>query len=189
MEISQTKLSDVLLITPRRFGDSRGFFTETWNQRALKNEGLDFDFVQDNHSFSAEKGTVRGLHYQSPPSAQDKLVRVMRGAIIDVAVDVRKGSPTYGKWVAEELSAENGRQLLVPKGFLHGFATLTDATDVAYKCTDFYAPDCDGGIRFDDPDLGIDWGIGDLEAVLSDKDAAAPAFKDFESPFVYEVSA
>jgi len=189
MEISQTNLSDVLLITPRRFGDSRGFFTETWNQRALKNEGLDFDFVQDNHSFSAEKGTVRGLHYQSPPSAQDKLVRVMRGAIIDVAVDVRKGSPTYGKWVAEELSAENGRQLLVPKGFLHGFATLTDATDVAYKCTDFYAPDCDGGIRFDDPDLGIDWGIGDLEAVLSDKDAAAPAFKDFESPFVYEVSA
>lgn len=189
MEITRTTLSGVLLITPRRFGDNRGFFSETWNQRSLEAEGIHLDFVQDNHSFSADKGTVRGLHYQAPPSAQDKLVRVMRGAIMDVAVDVRKGSPTYGTWVAQELSAENGRQLLIPKGFLHGFATLTDNVDVAYKCTDFYAPDCDGGIRFDDPELGINWGIDNEAAVLSDKDAAAPAFKDFESPFVYEVTA
>jgi len=180
MDISQTALSGVLIITPRRFGDHRGFFSETWSKSALTEAGVDLDFVQDNHSFSADKGTVRGLHYQSPPSAQDKLVRCLRGSIMDVAVDVRKGSPTFGKWVAEELSAENGRQLLVPKGFLHGFATLVGDVDVAYKCTDYYAPDCDGAVRFDDPDLDIDWGIPADQAVLSDKDAAAPAFKDWQ---------
>ncbi len=183
MDVSETSLSGVVVITPRRFGDHRGFFSETWNRRALAEAGIDLDFVQDNHSFSADKGTVRGLHYQAPPSAQDKLVRVLRGAIMDIAVDVRKSSPTYGQWVGAELSAENGKQLLVPKGFLHGFATLTPDVDVAYKCTDFYDAATDGAVRFDDPDLDIDWGIAPGEAVLSDKDAAAAAFKDFESPF------
>ena len=188
MEVSQTALPDVFLITPRRFGDNRGYFSETWSKRAFEDAGIDLEFVQDNHSYSAEAGTVRGLHYQSPPSAQDKLVRVGRGAVMDVAVDVRQGSPTFGQWVAEELSAENGKQLLVPKGFLHGFATLCDDVDVFYKCTDFYAPDCDGGIRFDDPDLAIDWGINPKSAILSDKDAAAPGFADFVSPFIYSAS-
>lgn len=189
MDISQTALEGVLIITPRRFGDHRGFFSETWNAAALNEAGIKLDFVQDNQSFSADKGTVRGLHYQSPPSAQDKLVRCLRGVIMDVAVDVRRGSPTFGKWVGEELSAENGRQLLIPKGFLHGFATLTPDVDVAYKCTDYYSPDCDGSVRFDDPDIGIDWGISNADAILSDKDAAAPAFKDFDTPFAYEVTA
>ena len=175
-----------MVIIPRRFGDHRGFFSETWNKAALAEAGIDLDFVQDNHSFSADKGTVRGLHFQAPPSAQDKLVRCLRGAIMDIAVDVRRGSPTYGQWVGEELTGENGRQLLVPKGFLHGFATLTPDVDVAYKCTDFYAADCDGAVRFDDPDLGIDWGIANGDAILSDKDAAAGTFADFETPFVYE---
>ena len=181
--ITETALPGVLRIAPRRFGDDRGWFSETWNSRALAEAGVEMDFVQDNQSFSAIKGTVRGLHYQAPPHAQDKLVRCLRGAIMDVAVDVRVGSPTYGQWVAEELTAENGHQLLVPKGFLHGFATLTVDAEVAYKCTDYYAPEADGAVRFDDPDLGIDWGI-DVEATLSDKDAAAPLFRDWESPFV-----
>ena len=186
MDVTPTSLPGVLVITPKRFGDHRGFFSETWNKRSLADAGVDLDFVQDNHSFSADKGTVRGLHFQAPPSAQDKLVRVLRGAIMDIAVDVRRGSPTYGQWIGVELTGENGKQLLVPKGFLHGFATLTPDVDVAYKCTDFYDAATDGAVRFDDPDLGIDWGIANSEAVLSDKDAAAPLFKDFESPFEYD---
>ena len=186
MDIISSELPDVLILTPKRFGDHRGFFSETWNRKTLAEAGIDLDFVQDNHSFSADKGTVRGLHFQSPPHAQDKLVRVLRGAIMDVAVDVRKGSPGFGQWVGVELSAENGRQLLIPKGFLHGFATLTPDVDVAYKCTDYYAPDCDGSVRFDDADLGIDWGVENADAVLSDKDAAAPVFADFDSPFDYK---
>lgn len=186
MDITQTDLEGVVVITPRRFGDHRGFFSETWNARALAEAGFDLTFVQDNHSFSADRGTVRGLHFQSPPSAQDKLVRVVRGAVMDIAVDVRRGSPGYGQWVGVELTAENGKQLLVPKGFLHGFATLTPDVDVLYKCTDFYAPDCDGSVRFDDPDLGIDWGIDPKSATLSDKDAAAQSFADFDTPFTYE---
>ncbi|MEO1495511.1 MAG: dTDP-4-dehydrorhamnose 3,5-epimerase, partial [Pseudomonadota bacterium] len=147
--------------------------------------GIDLDFVQDNHSVSAEVGTLRGLHYQSPPHAQDKLVRCGQGALFDVAVDIRRGSPTYGHWTGVELTAENGKQLLVPKGFLHGFATLEPDTEVLYKCTDFYAPESDGAVRFDDPDLGIDWGIDTAAAVLSDKDAAAPLFAAFDSPFTH----
>jgi dTDP-4-dehydrorhamnose 3,5-epimerase len=137
--------------------------------------------VQDNHSFSAEVGTLRGLHYQRPPRAQDKLVRCTRGAIFDVAVDFRAGSATYGKWVGVDLTAENGRQLLVPKGFLHGFVTRVADTEVQYKCTDVYAPDCDGAVRWDDPDIGIDWGVS--APVLSVKDAAAPLLRDVTSPF------
>lgn len=185
LEIVPTRIPEVVRIEPRRFQDNRGFFTETWNGKRMAEAGHAYDFVQDNHSHSVEAGTVRGLHYQSPPMAQAKLVRVAAGAILDVAVDVRRGSPTYGQWVAEELSAENGRQLLVPEGFLHGFVTLAPHTDVIYKVNAFYAPECDGAVRFDDPDIGVDWGLAAGEAVLSDKDAAAPAFRDFETPFLY----
>ncbi len=183
MQIEETALSGVVILTPRRFGDDRGFFSETWNARAMKDAGLDLDFVQDNHAWTRDAGTVRGLHFQAPPHAQDKLLRVVRGRIMDVAVDARAGSPTYGQWVGVELSAENGRQLLVPKGFLHGYATLSPDCDVLYKCTDFYAPQTEGSVRFDDPDLGIDWGIDPARAILSDKDAAAGRFADFQTPF------
>ncbi len=189
MQIDDTALPGVKLLTPRRFGDARGWFMESWNREALRARGVDLDFVQDNHSLSAQTGTVRGLHYQRPPHAQAKLVRVVAGAIIDVAVDVRRGSPTYGKWVAEELSAENGRQLLVPVGFLHGFVTRAPGTEVVYKCTDVYAPDCDGAVAWDDPDLAIDWGIDAGAAVLSDKDRAAPRLAGWESPFAWEGAA
>ncbi len=186
MDVRETALPGVLLLEPRRFGDGRGWFTESWSARTMAANGLEFDWVQDNHSHSAEAGTVRGLHYQSPPMAQTKLVRVARGAVLDVAVDVRKGSPTYGQWIAEELSEKNGRQLLVPKGFLHGFATLTSGTDVLYKVDAFYSGEHDGAVRFDDPDLGVDWGIDPKRAVLSEKDANAPRLVDWESPFVWE---
>ncbi len=186
MKITETALPGVLILEPRRFGDDRGWFTESWNRETLKQHGIDIDFVQDNHSYSAAPGTVRGLHYQAPPRAQDKLVRVGRGRVLDVAVDGRRGSPRYGPWVGVELSAENGRQLLVPKGFLHGFATLTPDVELLYKCSDGYAPDCDGAVAWDDPDLGIDWGIGAGNATLSDKDRAAPRFADWHSPFSYQ---
>ena len=186
--IEKSKIPNVLLITPPRHGDSRGFFSETWNAQLLGDRGINIDFVQDNQSLSREVGTVRGLHFQSPPHAQDKLVRCGRGRLLDVAVDIRKGSPSYGEWVAVELSAENGKQLLIPKGFLHGFVTLEPDTEILYKCSDYYAPECDGAIRFDDPDIGIDWGFSPDEAVLSEKDAAAPLLKDFDSPFTYEVT-
>lgn len=182
MQIEPTTLSDVLILTPRRFGDARGWFSETWNDSRLREAGLNLPFVQDNHSYSARKGTLRGLHYQSPPRAQDKLVRCSRGAILDVAVDARQGSPTYGAWAKVELSAENGRQLLVPKGFLHGFLTLTDDCEVQYKCTDIYSPENDGAVRWDS--VGVDWGAAH-DPVLSDKDLAAPAFADWKSPFTY----
>lgn len=182
MLIEQTDLPGVLILTPQRFGDARGWFMETWNAERMAEAGLDLAFVQDNHSFSAQMGTLRGLHYQSPPRAQDKLVRCTRGAIRDVAVDIRKGSPTYGRWVRVDLTAENGRQLLVPKGFLHGFLTLAPDTEVQYKCTDTYAPSHDGAVRWDT--VGIDWG-DDVAPILSAKDAAAPAMADWQSPFVW----
>jgi dTDP-4-dehydrorhamnose 3,5-epimerase len=183
MDITKTALESVLVLTPRRFSDDRGFFSETWNRKLLETAGIALDFVQDNHSRSVSAGTIRGLHYQRPPHAQDKLVRVLRGRILDVAVDVRRNSPDFGRWVSVELSAENGKQLLVPKGFLHGFATLEADCEVAYKVTDYYAADCDGSIRFDDPDLAIDWQLGPLMPVLSSKDVKAPSFAAFESPF------
>ncbi len=181
MQIDQTTLTDVLILTPRRFGDARGWFAETWNAARMAEAGLDLPWVQDNHSFSAAKGTLRGLHFQSPPRAQDKLVRCSRGAILDVAVDIRTGSPNYAQWVGVELSAENGRQLLVPKGFLHGFVTLTDDAEVQYKCTDLYSPENDGAVRWDDPAIGIDWGT--TAPILSDKDAKAPLLTTIGSPF------
>ena len=181
MQIEPTRIPDVLILTPRRFGDARGWFMETWNATRMAEAGLDLPWVQDNQSFSAAKGTLRGLHFQSPPRAQDKLVRCSRGAILDVAVDIRTGSPTYAKWVGVELSAENARQLLVPKGFLHGFVTLTADTEVQYKCTDTYSPDNDGAVRWDDPAIGVDWGTS--APILSDKDAKAPMLADIGTPF------
>lgn len=183
MQVEDTALAGVKLLTPQRFGDARGFFSESWNRQTLAGHGITLDFVQDNHSLSGTVGTVRGLHFQAPPHAQDKLVRCGQGALLDVAVDIRKGSPSYGHWIAEELSAANGRQLLIPAGFLHGFVTRAPDTEVLYKCTDYYAPDCDGAVRWDS--CGIDWGLSG-DPVLSDKDTAAPALADFDSPFVWE---
>ncbi|MFO1176139.1 MAG: dTDP-4-dehydrorhamnose 3,5-epimerase [Paracoccaceae bacterium] len=184
MQIDTTPLSGVLILTPRRFSDARGWFSEVWNRQTLAAQGITQDFVQDNHSYSRDAGTVRGLHFQSPPHAQAKLVRCGRGRVFDVTVDIRKGSPTYGKWFGIELSAENGRQLLIPTGFLHGFATREPDSELLYKCSDIYAPDCDGAVRFDS--LGIDWGLDPTTAILSDKDAKAPLFRDFTSPFTDE---
>jgi len=182
MQIEETPLSGVVILTPARFGDARGWFSETWNADRMRAAGLDIAWVQDNHSFSAQVGTLRGLHFQSPPRAQDKLVRCSRGAIFDVAVDARRGSPTYGQWFGVELTAENGKQLLVPKGFLHGFVTRSPDVEVQYKCSDTYAPDCDGSVLWSS--VGIDWGlVGD--PVLSAKDQAAIPFDRFESPFTY----
>jgi dTDP-4-dehydrorhamnose 3,5-epimerase len=186
MQIEPTSLADVVFLTPRRFGDARGWFSETWNAARMAEAGLDLPWVQDNHSYSAAKGTLRGLHFQSPPRAQDKLVRCSRGAILDVAVDIRTGSPAYAQWVGVELSAENRRQLLVPKGFLHGFLTLTDDVEVQYKCTDLYSPDHDGAVRWDDPAIGIDWGVS--APTLSDKDARAPLLADIANPFRWSAS-
>ena len=183
MQIEETGLPGLKVLTPARFGDSRGFFSESWNRRRMAEQGLDLDFVQDNHSLSRAPGTLRGLHFQSPPAAQDKLVRCGQGALFDVAVDIRKGSPSYGAWFGIELSAENGKQLLVPKGFLHGFVTRVPDTEVIYKCTDYYAPECDGAVAWDS--CGIDWEF-DGTPVLSEKDAAAPTLADFDSPFVWE---
>ena len=186
MDITETSLPGVLILTPTRHGDVRGFFSESWNRETLRAHGIDLDFVQDNHSLSAEVGTVRGLHFQAPPRAQDKLVRCGRGCLFDVAVDIRVGSPTYGQWAGVELSFENGKQLLVPKGFAHGFVTRAPDTEILYKCTDGYAPETEGAIHFADSDLGIDWGIEPGDAILSSKDKDAPGFAEFESPFTWD---
>ena len=183
MQVEKTKLDGVMLLTPQRFGDARGFFCESWNRKRMAEAGLDLDFVQDNHSLSREVNTLRGLHFQRPPHAQAKLVRCGRGRLYDVAVDIRKGSPTYGHWTGVELSAENGKQLLVPEGFLHGFITREPGTEICYKCTDYYAPEADGAVRWDS--CGIDWAASG-EVLLSEKDAGAPALADFDSPFVWD---
>jgi dTDP-4-dehydrorhamnose 3,5-epimerase len=183
MQIERLAIPDVLIFTPKVFRDSRGFFMETYNRHALSAAGLELDFVQDNHSLSHEKGVVRGLHFQTPPRAQDKLVRVTRGAIFDVAVDLRRSSPTYGQHVSAVISAENARQILVPKGFAHGFCTLEPDTEVLYKVTDTYAPDCDRGLIWNDPDLGIEWPVTAAAAILSDKDRKHPRLKDYATPF------
>jgi dTDP-4-dehydrorhamnose 3,5-epimerase len=175
------------LIVPKRFGDARGWFTEVYSEPAFIARGIDCRFVQDNHSLSVPRYTLRGLHFQTPPHGQDKLVRCIRGRIFDVAVDVRAGSPTYGKWVGAELTAENGHQLFVPIGYAHGFLTLEDDCEVSYKCSDFYAPQCDGGIRWDDPAIGIDWPMpAGTVPELSTKDAALPLLNEFASPFPYD---
>jgi dTDP-4-dehydrorhamnose 3,5-epimerase len=183
--ILETSLQGVILITPPRFGDHRGFFSESWNRSKLEAEGLKLpEFVQDNHSLSREVGTVRGLHFQSPPHAQGKLVRCGRGSIFDVAVDARKDSDTYGQWVGEELSFENGKQLWVPAGFLHGFMTLEADSEIIYKCTDHYAPECDGAVKWDS--CGIEWPLDGITPAISDKDEKAQTFADFVTPFTKE---
>jgi len=187
LDIQKTALPGVLILTPARHGDARGFFSESWNRQRMSDAGIEIDFVQDNHSLSAQVGTVRGLHFQAPPHAQDKLVRCGKGALYDVAVDIRRGSPTYGNWIGVELSFENGKQLLVPAGFLHGFVTRAPDTEIVYKCSDYYSPECDGAVHWDS--CGVDWGISPDEALLSDKDAKAPALADFETPFVWEGAA
>lgn len=189
MQIAQTALPGVMILTPVRHGDDRGFFSESWNKARLAEHGITVEFVQDNHSLSRDVGTVRGLHFQTPPHAQVKLVRCGRGAFLDVAVDIRRGSATFGKWVDVELTAENGRQLLVPEGFAHGFVTRAPDTEIVYKCSDYYAPECDRALMFDDPALGIDWGVTRQNAILSSKDAAAPALADLDNPFVWEEGA
>jgi dTDP-4-dehydrorhamnose 3,5-epimerase len=185
MQVRSTRLPEVKVLTPRRHGDARGYFSETWSARAMAAAGLDFDFVQDNESLSARRGTLRGLHYQAPPFAQTKLVRASRGAVLDVAVDVRRGSPTFGEWVAEELSVENGAELLVPRGFLHGFLTLTDEAQVFYKVDNPYDGPSDGAVAWDDPDLAIAWGMDPSEVILSDKDRRAPRLRDWSTPFTF----
>ena len=185
MQVLTTELPGVLIIEPDRFGDTRGFFSESWNRRRMAGHGVEIDFVQDNHSLSVEPGTLRGLHFQTPPHAQAKLVRCGRGVFMDVVADIRHGSPTYGRWLGVDLSFENGRQLLVPEGFLHGFVTRQPETEIIYKCSDYYAPDCDSAVRFDDPDLVIDWGL-DGPPILSDKDAAAPRLRDLPAYFTWE---
>jgi dTDP-4-dehydrorhamnose 3,5-epimerase len=175
-----------IVLAPTRHGDERGWFSETYNARSLSGQGIDIAFVQDNQAFSRAAGTLRGLHFQAPPHAQAKLVHCLRGGIFDVAVDLRNGSPSYGRWVSAELSARNGRQLFVPIGFAHGYVTLEAETEIFYKVSDFYAPDCEGGIRFDDPLLEISWPLPASGPVISQKDRDLPALGDFESPFAYD---
>lgn len=188
MLVESTPLYGLYLISPRRFSDHRGFFAETYSARMLEKYGIIDNFVQDNHSFSVEAGTLRGLHFQAPPHAQAKLVRCGRGVLFDVAVDIRKGSPTYGQWFGAELSFGNGRQLFIPAGFAHGFVTREPNTEIVYKCSDFYTPETECALRYDDPDIKIDWLLGDAAPVLSEKDAAAGALADFNSPFIFEDS-
>lgn len=181
MEITRTKLDGVVIIEPAVFGDKRGFFMESWSRRAFAAAGLDYDFVQDNHSASTVKGTLRGIHFQRGEAAQAKLVRCTKGAVLDVAVDLRPDSPTYKQWIGVELSADNKRQLLIPRGFGHAFLTLTDEVEFMYKADNFYALEADGGIRWNDPELAIDWGID--EPILSDKDSKLPWLKEAVTGF------
>ena len=183
MQIERSGIPDVLVIRPTRHRDERGFLSETFRASALKAEGVAHDWMQDNHSFSAAAGVVRGLHFQCAPKAQAKLVRVSRGAVLDVAVDIRKRSPSFGRHVAVELSADNWAQLYVPAGFAHGFCTLSENTEVLYKVSAEYAPELEGGVLWSDADLGVAWPVSPETATLSPRDRAWPRFKDFVSPF------
>ena len=185
MEVEALEIPEVKLIRHKRFVDERGFFSETYSRRHFEAAGIDLTFVQVNHVFSGHAGTLRGLHFQVPPVAQDKLLRVTRGAVLDVAVDIRAGSPSYGRHVAVEISAENWLQVLVPKGFAHGYMTLSPDTEVIYKVSDFYAPELDAGLPWNDPDLAIDWGRAPDAIQLSERDRDHPPFSDFVSPFAY----
>jgi dTDP-4-dehydrorhamnose 3,5-epimerase len=183
MNIIKTYIEDVIIIEPKIFGDHRGWFTETYSKEKFIEFGIDTDFIQDNHSLSAQKGTLRGLHFQLNPKAQTKLVRCTKGKILDVAVDIREGSPTYKKWVAVELTDENKKLLLIPKGFAHGFVTLTDDVEVQYKVDEYYSPENDRSIRFDDPEIGVVWAVD--SPILSEKDLNAPLLKDSNINFKY----
>lgn len=176
MKIKKTKLEGVVIIEPDVFGDNRGFFMESWNKNKMEEAGLYYDFVQDNHSKSTVKGTLRGIHFQKGDKAQAKLVRCVKGAVLDVAVDLRKNSPTFKQWVGVELSEENKKQLLIPRGFGHGFVTLTDDVEFLYKADNYYAPEAEGGIRWNDPDIGVEWGVEN--PILSEKDKINPLLKN-----------
>lgn len=177
---------ELSVLTPRRFEDRRGWFCETWNAARLAEAGFSVGFCQDNQSLSRAVGTLRGLHFQAPPHAQAKLVRCLRGRIFDVAVDIRRASPTFGKWAGLELSADNGKQLFIPAGFAHGFVTLEPDCEIAYKVDDYYAADCDGGIAWNDPAIGIDWQLGASAPLLSEKDAGLPLLADLAIDFPYD---
>lgn len=185
MIVEEAQIAGLIVVIPRRFQDERGFFAETYSARTYAELGITANFVQDNHSVSSRAGTIRGLHFQTPPHPQAKLVRCGRGAIFDVAVDLRKGSPTYGHWVGAELSAANGRQLFIPAGCAHGFATLLPDSEIIYKCTDFYAPQTEGALRWNDPEIGIEWPI-DGQPLVNQKDAEAIFLNGFDSPFAWE---
>lgn len=188
MKVTPTAIPEVLIIDTDVFGDNRGYFTETYSKPKYEALGIDVDFVQDNMSFSAQEGTVRGLHWQNPPYAQSKLVSCTKGRVIDVAVDIRKGSPTYGKWVSCELSEDNHRQFFIPQGFAHGFLTLSPDVEFRYKVDNVYNKASEGAIRYDDPTVNVDWGtlLEGREAVLSDKDKVAPALEESNNQFVYK---
>ncbi|MCB8839379.1 dTDP-4-dehydrorhamnose 3,5-epimerase [Aurantimonas sp. VKM B-3413] len=183
LDVEHLAIPEVLVVTCRRHGDDRGFFSETYNRDRFREAGITMDFVQDNHAYSAEKGTVRGLHFQTPPFAQDKLVRVVRGAILDIAVDLRTGSPTYGRYVSAVISAKAWNQILVPVGFAHGLVTLEPDTEVLYKVSNVYSPEHDKGLLWNDPALGIDWGLAEEEAILSAKDKTQPRLADLPAYF------
>ncbi|MGH9406828.1 MAG: dTDP-4-dehydrorhamnose 3,5-epimerase [Terriglobia bacterium] len=185
MEIRATEIADVKIIKPPKHGDARGFFSETYNRKVFEEAGIFLEFVQDNHSLSVEKGVVRGLHFQTPPFAQDKLVRVVRGAVLDVAVDLRRASPTFGKHVSVPLSAAEWNQLLVPKGFAHGFCTLEPSTEVIYKVSQFYSAPHDRGLLWNDAALGIAWPVSEREAILSEKDRRWPRLSELGDVFAY----
>ena len=183
MEVIETKINDLLILEPQIFEDDRGWFMETYSYKKLKDNDIDINFVQDNHSLSMDKGTLRGLHFQINPKAQTKLIRCTKGEILDVAVDLRVGSPTYKEWVSIELTADNKKQLLIPKGFAHGFLTLTDNVEVQYKVDEYYAPEYDRSVLYNDPELGVNWPVN--EPILSDKDKNAPLLKDSDFNFKY----
>ena len=188
VKVTETKLKGVYILDPRVFGDERGWFMESWSKCKMEEKGLKVDFLQDNHSFSAQKGTLRGLHYQLNPMCQAKLLRCLRGRVFDVAVDIRKSSPQYAQWVGVELSAENKKQLFVPRGFAHGFITLTDDVEVQYKADNYYSPECEGNVLWSDPEIGVEWPLEPV--ILSDKDKKAPLLSERmaknEINFVYE---
>ena len=189
MKAEPTRIPDVIRLTPRRFADSRGYFMESFKQSSFRDAtGSTVHFVQENQSLSFKRDTIRGLHFQGPPKSQGKLVRCIQGRILDIAVDIRLGSPSYGQSVSAELSPDNMHQLWIPSGFLHGFRTLEENTIVTYQCTEMYAPECEGAIIWNDPDLDVDWGI-ETPSSISDRDLAAERFADFKSPYHYEPSA
>jgi dTDP-4-dehydrorhamnose 3,5-epimerase len=185
VQIELLEIEDIFVIAPAKHGDHRGFFSETYRSDSLRAHGLNVSFVQDNHVYSTERGVLRGLHYQSPPHAQGKLVRCIRGSILDVGVDIRDGSPTFGRHIAIELSAANWKQLWLPPGFAHGYITLEADCEVIYKVTDYYARECEAGIAWDDPNLGIDWRMSTTDLVLSEKDRKNPRLADIVPPFQY----
>jgi dTDP-4-dehydrorhamnose 3,5-epimerase len=181
--VTPLDIEDVLLIIPRRFGDERGYVAETYRADAFRAFGIAAQFVQENQSFSARAGTVRGLHFQSPAAAQAKLVRALRGALFDVAVDLRRGSPTFGRWCGARLTASEGEQIFIPRGFAHGFCTLEPDTEIAYKIDTYYAPECEGGVVWNDPQLGIPWPVAPAEAIVSERDRKLPRLSELDSPF------